>query len=567
MRIYLDESGYSGSNLMSAETVFVLASSILSDEESEELFNKIFHSLPSNSELKHSELRRTNPELVVDFIRHINEAHPGKFGAFAMHKKYSIVAKFTDSWVEQSFYELGLDFYQNNMHRSFAILLFFALVAQEDPLFCRQFLTDVQNMMNNQNVQEAKKFFENLEAALPKVSSSTRKFLEMIVTAAKHLGDDHVESLHYALDLAIPALTATTAHWRNQTDEELYIFHDRASELEKRKWTWDGMSSSDAPEKTFTTENTTWQFPLNVKETKFVDSIKHRQVQFCDLIAGALAEVLRYHLGDHCDKEYAEKLSQAGVESLLFGWTWPRLEDATYRKETYDHQGQISYFVERMKNLPGKPGSKKSKSSVDFVSEAEQARTALKSGENEKAFQHIKKLADAQHPYFQMLLAEMYDTGCGVEIDKGKSIACYQAAAKRGFAPAQRHLALKYLRAETVTQSDAKAFELMSKAANQGDPSAQHDLGSFYFRGIGVEASMEMGCSWHEKAAEQGFADSQRELASAYMQGDGRLKDRYKAYALYEKAAEGGDFMAQFFFGQMHQQGDHCEKDMVTAFE
>ncbi|MBI5172792.1 MAG: sel1 repeat family protein [Candidatus Melainabacteria bacterium] len=570
MQIYLDESGYSGTNLISAESVFVLASCTLSDLESDQLFGEIFGSLPQDAELKHSELRRTNPDMVVEFVKRIAADFSEKFAAYAICKKYALIAKLVDAWVESSFYELDMDFYQNNGHRAFAILLFYSLTTLETPSFCREVLLSAQNMMNRRDPEEARKFFDMLEIARESINPDTWEFFELLITSAKHLGFKHVETMsESALDLCIPALLATTAHWRNQTNEELILLHDKASELEQAKWTWNGMSAVDAPAHTFESEYLKWEFPLKVSETHFVDSKQHRQIQFCDLLAGAMAEALRFEIGDHCDKEYAKDLWQAGVGNLLIGGVWPLLDDAKIKDKTANHQEQISYFVHLLQDIAEKAGNRKGKRKPEFdaVVESDSARRCLREGRNEEAFGHVKKLSDAGFPFFQVLLAEMYEAGCGTAQSESKSMGLYHAAAKKGFAPAQRTLALAYLRGEKIKQDLSKAAMLMLNAAEQGEPRAQHDLGTFYFLGKGVEKSLEKSCDWHEKAADQGFPDSQRELASAYMQGEGRPKDRKKAYALYERAALGGDMMAQFFFGQMHQHGDQCCKDMSKAFE
>lgn len=571
MDIFLDESGYSGTNLMASETVFVLASCTLTDEQSDELYKQVFGNLPPNAELKHAELRRTNPDLVVDFVRHVVQKYPKMLGGYAVLKKYALVAKMVDSWIETSFYEEGLDFYQNNGHRACAILLFYSLMTLETPSFMREFLILAQTMMNSRSEADAKKFFDFIESSLDMVNPETAPFFEMLLLSAKHLGYAHIEMLSKsALDLCIPALMATTAYWRNSTNDSLVLMHDKASELEQMKKTWEGMSAADVPPSTMqTSDGEIWQFPLNVSKTEFVDSVQHKQVQFCDLIAGAMAEALRFVIGDHCDPAYAQKFLDAGIETLLIGCVWPFLADATIEDETVDHQGQIDYFMHLLKKVTEKNNAKNSRKrpEFDFVQESDKARRCLKEGKNEEAFKHIEKLAGAKLPFFQLLLSQMYESGTGIAANLDKSKALLFAAAKTGFPPAERALALAYLRGDKIPQNLPKAVELMTKAAEGGDPYAQHDLGTFYHAGDrGLEKSMEKGCDWHEKAAAQDFPDSQRELASAYMHGDGRPKDRNIAYGLYLKAATAGDMMAQYYIGQMHQHGDHCKKSMKEAF-
>jgi hypothetical protein len=550
---------------MAAESIFVLGSCTLEDSEANKLFQDIFGSI-STDEIKHTVLRREAPELVVKFVSEIIDKYADKFGAYAVHKKYALVAKLIDSWIESSLYEMGKDFYKNNGHRVFAILLYFSLTTLEDPSFCRKVLLAAQQMMNSRKEVDASSFFTLLTDNLLLVNQDTRAFFEGLLSAAEHLGNRHAQSMgENALDLCIPALLSTVAYWRNQTTSELEVLHDKASELEQVKWMWDGMADADAPPAIFEREDLKWEFPLNVKQTNFVDSIDHKQIQFCDLLAGATAEMLRYRIGEYCDVEYAQKLIDAGLEDLLIGWVWPLVSDAKFTKQTVNHQEKINYFVNLLKSVSKSNG--RAKPALDAVQESEKVRRYLQEGKNNQAFGSAKRLANAGYPFFKCLCAEMFAEGIGVSQNIAQALSLWREAADKNFSPAQRTLALAYVRGSIVEKNEQQAVELMEKAANLDNILAQHDMGCFYYKGTGVVQSFEKAAEWMTKASDAGHAESQRELASLYMQGEGVPLNHNKAFDLYTRAAHGRDILGLFFVGQMHQHGDACRKDMAQAFK
>ena len=116
-------------------------------------------------------------------------------------------------------------------------------------------------------------------------------------------------------------------------------------------------------------------------------------------------------------------------------------------------------------------------------------------------------------------LADMYDTGTGVELNHTEAAYWYKKGAERGYAPSQYKFALMSMEGDGVEQDYGEAAKWMSKAASNGNPEAQKYLADFYKDGTGIKQSDKNAVKWYTKAAEQGNTDAQMILGDAYSAG------------------------------------------------
>jgi hypothetical protein len=93
--------------------------------------------------------------------------------------------------------------------------------------------------------------------------------------------------------------------------------------MAKQKWIWDAYSSATMPPARFEHPGTVAQFPMNVMQTRFGDSAQEKQLQICDVLAGACSAVVRFDKNNPRDLNYREKLLDAGIEKFFAGGLWP----------------------------------------------------------------------------------------------------------------------------------------------------------------------------------------------------------------------------------------------------
>jgi uncharacterized protein len=121
------------------------------------------------------------------------------------------------------------------------------------------------------------------------------------------------------------------------------------------------------------------------------------------------------------------------------------------------------------------------------------ARIARQHGDNTKAIEILKPLADGGDSMAQLILGDIYES-------KG------------------------------VNQNYAEAVKWDRKAAEQGEKQAQYNLGQLYISGEGVQKDEAEGVKWILMAADQWHVPAIISLADMYSKGQGVKQDIAEAY-------------------------------------
>jgi len=140
------------------------------------------------------------------------------------------------------------------------------------------------------------------------------------------------------------------------------------------------------------------------------------------------------------------------------------------------------------------------------------------------------------------------DSGAGAESDTADT---YRAAAGRGDAKAQYHLACCYENGRGVVQDFAEARKWYEKSARQGCADAQHALATCYAYGMQVAQDYDKAIKWYRKAAEQGHADAEYAMGMNCTYGIGVPADLAAAEKWYRKAAAQGHAKAKDALAQI----------------
>lgn len=162
-------------------------------------------------------------------------------------------------------------------------------------------------------------------------------------------------------------------------------------------------------------------------------------------------------------------------------------------------------------------------------------------------------------------IGNMHEKGLGGAKNFAEALKWYRKAAERGYAPAQRNLAIMYDTGRGCAENDAEALKWYRKAAEQGDACAQSNLGVFYRLGSIVAKDDYEAFKWTRKAAEQGHAVAQASLGVMFADGKGVAKDEYEAVAWYRKAAAQGNVTGINNLGFMYNNGRGVQKDEYEA--
>jgi hypothetical protein len=354
MRVFLDESGFTGEDLLNeAQPVFVLASTVLSEEESRRIHGNFFADVRAR-ELKHSTLAKTakGRSRVLRFLRAVR-ALEGQCATYVVHKEFCLLSKLVDWWVESGMHEKGFDFYRDGANLAFTNVCFFCLRTFESPGFLRETLRLFQKMMRYRTKGAYVEFWSGLRRKMKRCRKETRQILEYFDLSERILGPRHFLGLpDKALDISVTTAVESIAHWRNTTDEDLEVIHDNSSVMAREKWIWDAVVAQNVPHAAFRRGDRVVKYPLNVANTILGDSANFAQLQFCDILAGATATWARsLTIGPRakaCTSQYAQELEGAGIRDFLIGGIWPTPDvDPMVTEGPTDHVEFIGRIINR----------------------------------------------------------------------------------------------------------------------------------------------------------------------------------------------------------------------------
>jgi len=183
------------------------------------------------------------------------------------------------------------------------------------------------------------------------------------------------------------------------------------------------------------------------------------------------------------------------------------------------------------------------------------------------AMARLKPFAELGNAKAQSYVGTMYETGRGVELNRGVAISWYLKAADQGDAYSQSHLGYAYEKGLGVARDEKLAVQWYAKAADQDDAWSQARLASMYRDGRGLAQDFQQAAKWFAKAADQGSTWAQMNLGLLYIKGQGVPLDYTKAMFWLRNAADRNDSYAQYNLGWAYESGEGVPKDTLQAIE
>ena len=325
MKLYFDESGYTGEDLINkVQPVFVLASTILDDSEAHAISKDIFKGVQA-PELKHSTLRKTasGQKRVLDFLQALKQ-FPNKAGTNISHKLYELVCMLVEWWVEPYAYQDGIDLYDRGANIGLSNLIYVTLLSVEGEAFLQKHLGNFQEMMRNRTPESFTIFCQALRHDYDRSDKLVQDVLLWPVEGCMRLGHKHLLGLpDHILDISMTTAASTVNYWRQKTDSQFEVIHDKSSAMAKDQWLWDQLVNPAIEPAIVGYDRRKWHFPLGVLSTSFEDSAKSLQIQLTDILAGSTAEWCASRADENRKSDYTEALKEAGIAGFVIGGGWP----------------------------------------------------------------------------------------------------------------------------------------------------------------------------------------------------------------------------------------------------
>ena len=284
---HVDESGYTGFDLLNADQRFQGAAAIaISDHDAMRLINEHFPRLQA-SELKYRALTRrpANHPRLLALQRDLLSTH--KCVTYVCDKRYLLTLMFVDYAVEPFYYERGMDLYEDGRNYAMASLL--SVIGPDllgQPAFDR-LLTSFQLAAREKTPKALK--------ALVSAARATRwrSLQEALGPLAKFAAPECLSAIANPgvdTDAALVVLQSLISRMEVMADGPYRVIHDQSKNLLSYHGLLQRFIDHDQEIEFRQTAIASIKFPLKLTEVMQVDSKSSPAVQLADVMIGAAIE-------------------------------------------------------------------------------------------------------------------------------------------------------------------------------------------------------------------------------------------------------------------------------------
>jgi hypothetical protein len=324
MQLFLDESGYSGHNLLDAEQpLLTLATLGLAEEECRQIKHRHFGRSQMN-ELKHAMLARrtTGQHMVLSFLDDLL-ARCGAFRIYMAHKRFALVQMFVLYVIEPAFRAWGLNLMEGGKHISFAHAIYRLIPAIEGAEYFDRLLSQFQEMLRARTPDSVAALRSHIHSR--HLDPRTEGLME---PAKVYLGSPSTEEEiagipANALDLSLTFALPIMSLWREDVgpEEPILLYHDQSSAMARQSDWWEFLTGAGREQ--YRAAAGTIGFPIGLVNTEFVNSKDWAGVQLTDVIAGAfnracLWEALQKPAGDAYGRQLNDRLHRTEDRAFMF---------------------------------------------------------------------------------------------------------------------------------------------------------------------------------------------------------------------------------------------------------
>jgi len=340
--VYIDESGYTGGDLLNQEQPFQAASAIyISENDAEILIKKHFPRIKAN-ELKYKDLSRNKGNR--DRLLALQEDILTNFDCvtYICDKKFVLILHFLDYAVEPFYYARGFNFYKDGANYSLASLLYYA----GDALLGGNKFTEI---LKSFQYTIKSKTDSSISTLISKIRSANwRKLPEAFGPLAG--GDiscvQAIKCESVSSDAAFIVLQSLISRLEVMINNPYSIKHDKSKNLEQYDVALGKLMKHEKNISFKETAITTLNFPLKVTGMEQVESKDYVGVQLADILAGGIIDSSKAITGVKIN-EYNKKIVDLYEDNQLIHLL-PSLdfkEQKQFRKNT-EAGDLINYFSE-----------------------------------------------------------------------------------------------------------------------------------------------------------------------------------------------------------------------------
>jgi hypothetical protein len=318
--IYMDESGFTGANLLDTQqSFFVVESADVPQDQAEQILKASFPSYQGN-EFKFQNIWKSSRgrKGLVNFATHLNELGDNTF-TWMTDKKLAVLTKIVDFLIEPIIHKTGYNFYADGFCWKYTNYIYYGFNEFASPDVLESIINSYQRFSRNPSAQELGKLQGFLRSLAERIDSEITIFLEQMALGAELFTNFHDLSIFKGTDdLQFTTMLAVVGHWRQRHNEDFIIIHDASSNFSRQNDMWEKITNNNVPKQNHQLGDGTFvEFPLRVVETHSVDSKDNCSVQFCDVLAGLAAKCFGMGRQDE-HRSLMDKVIEAGLKEVTF---------------------------------------------------------------------------------------------------------------------------------------------------------------------------------------------------------------------------------------------------------
>ena len=306
-KIYLDESGSTGADVLNAQQpIYVLSAIDLSEEIAREVFSEVFGNT-NGREIKSSNLFRRNRYDDIIKVHDLIRQYGGSFYSVAMDKKYMAICKFVDEVFEPLFRLNGVDIRADGTARSTANLLsMFSRVEDYESQFdnlLNCFITAIKKKDDDSALALIRCFGVFQEIGIDDM---------VLPFPAEYVYDvtrGTLRSEHVTADLTSTTFLSLIMSLETNMEDPYHIIHDESNTLLNGLRTIMALASDGEASPTFTFGQNSISFPLKFNGFDFMDSRHSKSIQLADIISGTLMRITKNRIYENGDmRDFHDKV-------------------------------------------------------------------------------------------------------------------------------------------------------------------------------------------------------------------------------------------------------------------
>jgi hypothetical protein len=299
--VFVDESGYTGPDLLNPDQpIFALASLDFTEDECRLLKTNFFGEVKA-TELKSSQLMRKprGQRMILKFMKELMKRQDRTRVAY-MHKPFALLCKSIDWIVEPYLRRNGVNLYLRGGNLALSNLTFCML--QEEPEYRTRLFQALQLLMtefSRDTFAQACDVLAEKTGQIPNLNkgplAETLQHLYFGLVLMHPMDTGFLGKQN--LDLCFSLALAMMGSWAKKFGENFSVFHDQSSNMSSQREQWNAIVTPNVDDKIVGYDRRTMQYPIRVNKTLFEPSDKWAGIQLADVLSGVVGRCLKTKYG------------------------------------------------------------------------------------------------------------------------------------------------------------------------------------------------------------------------------------------------------------------------------